>query len=54
MKLAAANAIAELTVEAELVPDPLDPDVHAHVAAAVEQAAHETGVARPELAPSGL
>ena len=35
MKLAAARAIAGLTKEAELVPDALDPAVHAEVAAAV-------------------
>src|SRR3712207_7714699 len=28
MKLAAAETIADLTTEAELVPDALDPDVH--------------------------
>jgi malate dehydrogenase (oxaloacetate-decarboxylating) len=39
MKLAAAQAIAELTVESELVPDPLDPHVHEQVAAAVRGAA---------------
>jgi malate dehydrogenase (oxaloacetate-decarboxylating) len=39
MKLAAANAIAELTVESELVPDPLDTHVHEQVAAAVRAAA---------------
>jgi malate dehydrogenase (oxaloacetate-decarboxylating) len=39
MKLAAAQAIADLTVESELVPDALDPHVHACVAEAVRKAA---------------
>ena len=39
MKLAAAWAIAGLTVASELVPDVLDPAVHQHVADAVRQAA---------------
>jgi malate dehydrogenase (oxaloacetate-decarboxylating) len=39
MKLAAAWAIAGLTVQSELVPDVLDPGVHEHVAEAVRQAA---------------
>lgn len=54
MKLAAARAIAELTEEALLVPDALDPEVHAQVARAVHEAAVAEGVARPELAPTGL
>lgn len=41
MKLAAAWAIAGLTVQSELVPDVLDPAVHESVAAAVLQAARE-------------
>jgi len=41
MKLAAAWAIAGLTVEAELVPDALDPEVHRCVAEAVRTAALE-------------
>ena len=40
MKLAAAWAIAGMSIEREeLVPDVLDPDVHAHVAEAVREAA---------------
>jgi malate dehydrogenase (oxaloacetate-decarboxylating) len=39
MKLAAAWAIAGLTVEAELVPDVLDRSVHDQVAEAVRLAA---------------
>jgi malate dehydrogenase (oxaloacetate-decarboxylating) len=39
MKLAAAEAIAAVTAESELVPDPLDPNVHAQVAEAVRRAA---------------
>ncbi|HEX4109296.1 MAG TPA: NAD(P)-dependent oxidoreductase [Solirubrobacteraceae bacterium] len=47
MKLAAAEAIAELTAESELVPDPLDPGVHRQVADAVRRAArpYEAAVA---------
>jgi malate dehydrogenase (oxaloacetate-decarboxylating) len=41
MKLAAANVIASLTAESELVPDALDPDVHERVAGAVGGAATE-------------
>jgi malate dehydrogenase (oxaloacetate-decarboxylating) len=54
MKLAAARAIAELSAEAELVPDALDPRVHARVAEAVRLGAVESGVAHPERAPVGL
>jgi malate dehydrogenase (oxaloacetate-decarboxylating) len=50
MKLAAAWAIAGLAVEAELVPDVLDPDVHDKVAEAVREAAKASGAARPERA----
>jgi malate dehydrogenase (oxaloacetate-decarboxylating) len=51
MKLAAVYAIAGLIADDELtpdyvIPDPFDPRVAAHVAAAVAQAAMETGVAR--------
>lgn len=45
MKRAAAWALAGLTVESELVPDVLDPDVHLAVASAVREAAISTGVA---------
>ena len=54
MKLAAARAIANLTAESELVPDALDPAVHAEVARAVEAAARDEGLARPERIPAGL
>lgn len=54
MKLAAAWAIAGLTVESELVPDALDPRVHERVADAVLQAAVKSGVAQPARAPAGL
>ena len=54
MKLAAANAIAELTRASELIPDPLDPKVHAAVAKAVEEAAEAEGLSHPERVPSGL
>ena len=54
MKLAAARAIAGLTAESELVPDPLDPAVHAEVARAVTEAAREEGLARPDRVPAGL
>ena len=54
MKIAAARAIAGLTEQAELVPDALDPAVHAEVATAVEGAARGEGLARPERVPAGL
>ena len=54
MKLAAARAIAALTKESELVPDPLDPAVHADVAEAVAEAARAEGLARPDRVPAGL
>ena len=54
MKLAAAQAIASLTAESELVPDALDPAVHAEVARAVEEAARSEGLSRPERVPAGL
>ncbi len=54
MKLAAANAIANLTLESTLVPDALDRNVHEQVAIAVRDAAVAEGVARPERAPLGL
>lgn len=43
MKRAAAWTLAGLTVESELVPDVLDPDVHAKVAEAVRRAAIDSG-----------
>lgn len=54
MKLAAARRIASLTKESELVPDALDPQVHMEVGRAVEEAARDEGLARPERAPAGL
>ncbi len=54
MKLAAANAIAALTRENDLVPDVLDRRVHDAVTDAVREAAHRSGAARPELATIGL
>jgi len=54
MKLAAARAIAGLTKESELVPDALDPGVHAEVARAVSEAALEEGLGRPDRVPAGL
>ena len=47
MKRAAAWTLAGLTVESELVPDVLDPEVHAAVAEAVRQAAIDSGAAVP-------
>jgi malate dehydrogenase (oxaloacetate-decarboxylating) len=54
MKLAAAEAIASLTEESELVPNVLDPEVHERVADAVKRAAVESSVAYLDRAPSGL
>jgi malate dehydrogenase (oxaloacetate-decarboxylating) len=52
MKLAAANALADLIAEPDLRPDyiipsPFDPRVAPAVAAAVATAAETDGVARP-------
>ncbi|MBI2876201.1 MAG: NADP-dependent malic enzyme, partial [Candidatus Tectomicrobia bacterium] len=49
MYLAAAQALAELAPQGELVPNPLDPRVHRAVAQAVARSAMETGVARVHL-----
>jgi len=54
MKLAAAEAIADLTHESELVPDALDPNVHERVSTAVRDAAIEGGAAQMDRAPAGL
>ncbi len=54
MKLAAAQAIAELAGDGELVPNALDHRVHDAVAKAVRQAAVESGIARPERATTEL
>jgi malate dehydrogenase (oxaloacetate-decarboxylating) len=54
MRLAAAEALASLATDEDLVPEVLDPNVHKQVAGAVCNAAIESGVARLERAPSGL
>lgn len=54
MKLAAAQAIAQLTAEAELVPDALDPTVHQRVASAVQEAAIASGAGQHDPIPAGL
>jgi malate dehydrogenase (oxaloacetate-decarboxylating) len=54
MKLAAARAIARLTRQSQLVPDPLDRSVHREVAKAVADAARQEGLHRPERVPPGL
>ncbi len=54
MKLAAAETIADLAAEAELVPDALDPNVHERVSEAVRGAAVESGVAHLDRTPMGL
>jgi malate dehydrogenase (oxaloacetate-decarboxylating) len=54
MKLAAARALARLTRESQLVPDPLDRAVHREVAAAVADAARQEGLHRPDRVPPGL
>jgi malate dehydrogenase (oxaloacetate-decarboxylating) len=47
MKRAAAWALAELTVESELIPEVLDLHVHETVTEAVRQAAIDSGVSDP-------
>jgi malate dehydrogenase (oxaloacetate-decarboxylating) len=54
MKLAAARALARLTRQSQLVPDPLDREVHRAVARAVADAARQEGLARPDRVPPGL
>lgn len=54
MKLAAARALADLVVDDQLVPDPLDQKVHDAVAHAVREAADRSGVSRPEIATAGV
>ncbi len=54
MKLAAAKTIADLTRDSELVPDALDPNVHESVAAAVRDAAIESGAAHMDRASTSL
>ena len=51
MYLAAAQTIANLTPEDELVPNPLDVKVHQAVARAVAQKAFDQGLARAEFVP---
>src|SRR5213076_3200549 len=54
MKLAAAWALAGLTIESELVPDPLDRSVHDAVAEAVRACAVENGLGHPDRVPPAL
>jgi malate dehydrogenase (oxaloacetate-decarboxylating) len=54
MKLAAADAIAQLTQASDLVPDPLDRGLHRAVATAVAEAARDEGLERPDRVPAGL
>jgi malate dehydrogenase (oxaloacetate-decarboxylating) len=54
MKLAAAWALAGLTLESELVPDPLDRSVHDAVAEAVRVTAVQAGLGDPERVPPAL
>ncbi len=54
MKLAAADVIAALAKDGELVPNALDKRVHEAVSAAVKDAAERSGIARPERANAGL
>ena len=54
MKLAAAEAIANLAKDGELVPNALDRRVHDEVATAVKAAAEVSGIARPERANRDL
>jgi malate dehydrogenase (oxaloacetate-decarboxylating) len=51
MLLAAAAAIADLTPSGEMVPNPLDKNVHRAVARAVAQKAIEQGIARADYVP---
>jgi malate dehydrogenase (oxaloacetate-decarboxylating) len=54
MKLAAAETLARLAEESDLVPNALDSNVHDQVANAVRDAAVESGVAHLDRAPVGL
>jgi malate dehydrogenase (oxaloacetate-decarboxylating) len=54
MKIAAAEVLASLAVDAELVHDALDPVVHRQVSDAVRDAAIQSGAARLDRAPTGL
>ena len=51
---AAADVIAELAKDGELVPNALDKHVHEAVAEAVKDAAERSGIARPERANTEL
>jgi malate dehydrogenase (oxaloacetate-decarboxylating) len=51
MLVAAAQTIADLTPEDELVPNPLDRTIHHAVARAVARKAIEQGLAREEFVP---
>jgi malate dehydrogenase (oxaloacetate-decarboxylating) len=54
MKIAAAEVLASLTPEGELVPPALDATVHLQVSEAVREAAVRSGAARFDRAPSSL
>jgi malate dehydrogenase (oxaloacetate-decarboxylating) len=54
MKIAAAEVLASLTPEGELVPPALDQTVHMQVSEAVREAAVKSGAARLDRAPSSL
>jgi malate dehydrogenase (oxaloacetate-decarboxylating) len=54
MKIAAAEVLATLTPEGELVPYALDPTVHEQVSDAVRAAAIQSGAARLDRAPTEL
>ncbi len=51
MLAAAARTIADLTPDGEMVPNPLDKDVHRAVARAVAETAIQQGIARVEYVP---
>lgn len=52
MLLAAATTLADLAPDGELVPNPLDKDIHRAVARAVARKAIEQGLARAEFVPT--
>ena len=54
MKLAAAETLAKLAKESNLIPDTLDQSVHEQVADAVREAAMKSGVAHLDRTPMGL
>jgi len=51
MLVAAAQTISDMTPAGELVPSPLDKEVHRAVARAVAMTAMEQGIARAEYVP---